>query len=403
MSSQLRVYVTKLKVSAAAVGICRLRSTAMLTSGIWLPSWWHCRDQALLHTFDRLRSRLFLQAWGLFELPDHLLCSSIEKNCVHASLYSQQGCLCQQNGDTHAQNRESEANRKKKKHWKKKPHARVPGSRYLQSPVKVVEEDSALPRNWCFCAEPVECSVFGQSILSRLKISVRLATFVALHSWELWVRQFCRALHSVECGKFSKVRNLSELKSFNAGYHFLRQLSQRDAGHLNLKQRTFSRKGAFPQPRYQRKGAQWSVFSDPNLNWSACRHNETWWFEESATFFHRHMKLIVRSIGTQGHQGMGKMYGVGEEGEIPKAKKLRAGRMIISIDHLALHVCTPGLTQVNLVKTILKQLSQVGPDYGEKNHYLFLSFGHPSGIMSMHGQQQFRSVIGHENLNGIAR
>ena len=28
----------------------------------------------------------------------------------------------------------------------------------------------------------------------------------------------------------------------------------------------------------------------------------------------------MRSIGTQGRQGMGKMYGVGEEGEIPKEK-----------------------------------------------------------------------------------
>ena len=28
----------------------------------------------------------------------------------------------------------------------------------------------------------------------------------------------------------------------------------------------------------------------------------------------------MRSIGTQGRQGMGNMYGVGEEGEIPKEK-----------------------------------------------------------------------------------
>ena len=41
---------------------------------------------------------------------------------------------------------------------------------------------------------------------------------------------------------------------------------------------------------------------------------------DSAVFFHRHLRLIVRSIGTQGRQGMGKMYGVGEEGEIPKEK-----------------------------------------------------------------------------------
>ena len=74
----------------------------------------------------------------------------------------------------------------------------------------------------------------------------------------------------------------------------------------------FSRKGAFPPPQFLRKGAQWFVFIDPYLHWAAYRHSETWWSEESAVFFHRHFRQIVRSIGTQGHQSMGKMYGVGE-------------------------------------------------------------------------------------------
>ena len=116
----------------------------------------------------------------------------------------------------------------------------------------------------------------------------------------------------------------------------------------------FSRKGAFPPPQFLRKGAQWCVFIDPYLHWGAYRHNETWWSEESAVFFHCLLRLIVRSIGTQGCQGMGKMYGVGEEGEIPKEKKWRAGlqRMNISMDHLAL--CTPGLTGFSVESWRLK-------------------------------------------------
>ena len=82
----------------------------------------------------------------------------------------------------------------------------------------------------------------------------------------------------------------------------------------------FSRKGAFPPPQFLRKGAQWCVFIDPYLHWAVYRHNETWWSEESAIFFHRQFRLNVRSIRTQGRQRMGKMYGVGEEGEIPKEK-----------------------------------------------------------------------------------
>ena len=57
------------------------------------------------------------------------------------------------------------------------------------------------------------------------------------------------------------------------------------------------------------------------MHWAAYRHNETWWSEESAVFFHRHLRLIVRSIGTQGGQGMDKMYGVGEEGETLKEEE----------------------------------------------------------------------------------
>ena len=50
---------------------------------------------------------------------------------------------------------------------------------------------------------------------------------------------------------------------------------------------------------------------------------------------------------------MGKMYSVGEEGEIRK-KKWRAGLqcMNISADHLAL--CTPGLTGFNVESWMLK-------------------------------------------------
>ena len=84
-------------------------------------------------------------------------------------------------------------------------------------------------------------------------------------------------------------------------------------------------------------------------------HNETWWSEESAIVFHRHLRLIVRSIGTQGHQGMGKMYGVGEEGEILKWKKWRAGLQgtNISMDP-ALALCTRGLTGFGVERWRLK-------------------------------------------------
>ena len=96
------------------------------------------------------------------------------------------------------------------------------------------------------------------------------------------------------------------------------------------------------------------VFIDLCLNWVAYRPNETWWSEESAIFSHRHFRLIVRSIGTEGHQGMSKMYGVGEEGETPKEKKWRAAlqRMNISVDHLVL--CTPGLTGFSVESWRLK-------------------------------------------------
>ena len=46
-----------------------------------------------LHAFDRFRSLLFLQARGLFDLSDPVLCRSIENNGVHASMYCHPGCL----------------------------------------------------------------------------------------------------------------------------------------------------------------------------------------------------------------------------------------------------------------------------------------------------------------------
>ena len=61
-------------------------------------------------------------------------------------------------------------------------------------------------------------------------------------------------------------------------------------------------------------------FNGLYLLWAAYPHNETWWSEESAIFFHRHLRLIVRSIGAHGHHGMGKMYSVGEEGKILREK-----------------------------------------------------------------------------------
>ena len=91
------------------------------------------------------------------------------------------------------------------------------------------------------------------------------------------------------------------------------------------------------------------------------RHNETWWSEESAVFFHRHLRLIVRLIGTQGHQGVGKMYGVGEEGETTEGKKWRAGlkRMNISMDHLALY--TQWFTGLSVESWRLKPASTHSP------------------------------------------
>ena len=61
-------------------------------------------------------------------------------------------------------------------------------------------------------------------------------------------------------------------------------------------------------------------FHQPIPHCAVYRHNETWWSEEYAIFFLRHSRLILRSNVTQGRQGMGKMYGVGEEGEIPREK-----------------------------------------------------------------------------------
>ena len=93
---------------------------------------------------------------------------------------------------------------------------------------------------------------------------------------------------------------------------------QTDAGCLNmLKLQTFWSQRRFSSASISKERRTVMFFHWPI---PAYQHNETWWPEESAVFFHRHFRLIVRSIGTQGRQGVGKMYWVGEEGETPKEK-----------------------------------------------------------------------------------
>ena len=87
-----------------------------------------------------------------------------------------------------------------------------------------------------------------------------------------------------------------------------------------LKLRTFWSQRSFSSASISKERRTVMFFHRPIPALGSVSHNETWWSEESAVFFRRHLRLTVRSIGTQGRQGMGKMHGAGEEGETPKEK-----------------------------------------------------------------------------------